>query len=216
VKELAEKTFSALMANMQIIESRRAIEEAESVTKLTELAFFFIPLTFTASVFGMQVKESDPRVHLSVFFALALPLTVFSYAVRLLVRSSHISSYKHAWETRVRDFNNIQRTSTIPNSAYAAWLYARFGPIIGFSCVVLGFIAASLSAVWTRELSRDLKVVGTVIITLGVFIGVWAALRFNEKFRKYLLEGSSSSWFRDRHSKKSNLGRAGTLQSKIA
>ncbi|KAL3441392.1 hypothetical protein BJX65DRAFT_313833 [Aspergillus insuetus] len=42
---------------LQIMESQRAITEAESVTRLTELAFFFIPLFFAAAVFSMQVRE---------------------------------------------------------------------------------------------------------------------------------------------------------------
>ncbi|KAL8640669.1 MAG: hypothetical protein Q9226_008721 [Calogaya cf. arnoldii] len=49
----------SLMTTMSLIESKRGISEAESVTKLTELAFFFIPLTFAASLFSMQVKELD-------------------------------------------------------------------------------------------------------------------------------------------------------------
>jgi hypothetical protein len=36
--------------------SLKAIEETRQVSKLTELAFFFIPLAFTTSIFGMDVK----------------------------------------------------------------------------------------------------------------------------------------------------------------
>jgi hypothetical protein len=41
---------------MSIIESKNAIAQAESISKLTELAFIFIPLSFTSSLFGMQIK----------------------------------------------------------------------------------------------------------------------------------------------------------------
>ncbi|KAF1993736.1 hypothetical protein P154DRAFT_582509 [Amniculicola lignicola CBS 123094] len=51
-----EATFNSLMATMSIIESRRAISQAESVTKLTSLAFFFIPLTLSATVFSINVE----------------------------------------------------------------------------------------------------------------------------------------------------------------
>jgi Mg2+ and Co2+ transporter CorA len=50
-----ESTFQALMSTMAIIESQRAIAQAKAVSKLTNLAFFFIPLTLSASVFGMNV-----------------------------------------------------------------------------------------------------------------------------------------------------------------
>jgi Mg2+ and Co2+ transporter CorA len=53
-----ESTFTALMGTMSIIESGKAINEAEQVTKLTQLAFFFIPLTFVAGVFGMNLAVS--------------------------------------------------------------------------------------------------------------------------------------------------------------
>ncbi|KAH6843494.1 hypothetical protein B0I37DRAFT_218904 [Chaetomium sp. MPI-CAGE-AT-0009] len=48
-----EETQRALRAEMSLLESKRGIEEAESVSRLTELAFFFIPTTFAASLFSM-------------------------------------------------------------------------------------------------------------------------------------------------------------------
>ena len=51
---------------MSLLESKRDIEEAEGVSRLTELAFFFIPTTFAASLFSMQVwelEESPPPVY---------------------------------------------------------------------------------------------------------------------------------------------------------
>ena len=51
----ANATFQAIMSTMAIIESQKAITQAEEISKLTELAFFFIPLTFVASLFGMNV-----------------------------------------------------------------------------------------------------------------------------------------------------------------
>lgn len=53
-----ETTFTALMSTMTIIESEMAIREATEVSKLTKLAFFFIPLTFVASVCGMNLAVS--------------------------------------------------------------------------------------------------------------------------------------------------------------
>ena len=51
-------TFQAVMSTMSIIESQKAIAEAETVSKLTALAFFFIPLSFIASLFGMNLIVS--------------------------------------------------------------------------------------------------------------------------------------------------------------
>jgi len=57
-----ESDFQALMSSMSIVESERAIAEAEVVSKLTHLAFFFIPLSLVAGVFGMNiiVSRCDP------------------------------------------------------------------------------------------------------------------------------------------------------------
>lgn len=57
--ERAGSTFQALMATMGIVESQKAIAQAETISKLTNLAFFFIPLTLTASIFGMNIQVSD-------------------------------------------------------------------------------------------------------------------------------------------------------------
>ena len=54
-----ESTFQALMSSITIVESERAIKEAESVSRLSQLAFFFIPLSLVATLFGMNVNVSE-------------------------------------------------------------------------------------------------------------------------------------------------------------
>ncbi|KAK0614316.1 hypothetical protein B0T14DRAFT_307287 [Immersiella caudata] len=58
-----DSVYHAVMSTMQIAESKRAIEEAELVSKLTHLAFFFIPLTLVTGIFGMDmiVSLTPPR-----------------------------------------------------------------------------------------------------------------------------------------------------------
>lgn len=60
-------TFQAVMSTMSIVESQKAISEAETVSKLTSLAFFFIPLSFVASFFGMNIVVSFLYILLSLF-----------------------------------------------------------------------------------------------------------------------------------------------------
>ena len=50
-----EGTYQVLTSTMSIIESEKAIQEAEEVSKLTNLAFFFIPLTLVTGIFGMNL-----------------------------------------------------------------------------------------------------------------------------------------------------------------
>lgn len=58
LKDRTERSFSALMSSIAIVESQRAISQAESISRLTELAFLFIPLGFATSTFGMQIQVS--------------------------------------------------------------------------------------------------------------------------------------------------------------
>ena len=58
LKDRAGSTFQAIMATMGIVESQKAIVQAETISKLTNLAFFFIPLTLCSTVLGMNIKVS--------------------------------------------------------------------------------------------------------------------------------------------------------------
>lgn len=51
-----DRTSQALMSTLSIIESQNAIQQGHEFQKLTELAFIFIPLSFVASFYGMEVQ----------------------------------------------------------------------------------------------------------------------------------------------------------------
>jgi hypothetical protein len=70
------------MNSASIAESKRAISQAQQVDQLTRLAFFYIPLSFTASFFGMNVTSfGTGTLHLWSWFAVSVPLVIISYAV---------------------------------------------------------------------------------------------------------------------------------------
>lgn len=60
-------SMTILMNAAAIDESQKAISQAEGVAKLTTLAFFFVPLSFTTSVFGMNFLELSDGNHLSIW-----------------------------------------------------------------------------------------------------------------------------------------------------
>ena len=63
-----------------LLESRKAMEQAGSVARLTLLAFLFIPLSFTTSFFGMNFKEFiNDGLSIWVWFVTSVP--VFGVAV---------------------------------------------------------------------------------------------------------------------------------------
>jgi Mg2+ and Co2+ transporter CorA len=67
-----------LMSRAGIVESNKAIEQAKVVTKLTRLAFVFIPLSFVSSFFGMNLTPfiEPPGLSLWLFFAVSAPVVV--------------------------------------------------------------------------------------------------------------------------------------------
>lgn len=55
--------------------SQRSIEEAVSVKRLTQLAFIFIPLTYSTSLFGMNIKEmtgSGPKLWIFLLISVCI------------------------------------------------------------------------------------------------------------------------------------------------
>lgn len=66
---------SHLATSAMLAESKRAIEVSEKVAKLTRLAFIFVPLSFTSSLFGMNlnpiVKE---RYSLWLWVVVSVPI----------------------------------------------------------------------------------------------------------------------------------------------
>ena len=74
--------MSVCMNSAAIAESQRAIEQAKQVERLTRLAFFYIPLSFTTSFFGMNMTAfGSGKLHLGTWFAVSVPLMLFSYLV---------------------------------------------------------------------------------------------------------------------------------------
>ncbi len=80
--ERLEGTYQVLMSAMSILESERAIDQAEVVTRLTNLAFFFIPLTFVSGLFGMNIVEFDQKLTVGMWVGISAGVTAFTYFVR--------------------------------------------------------------------------------------------------------------------------------------
>ncbi|KAF8849818.1 hypothetical protein BDZ45DRAFT_548645, partial [Acephala macrosclerotiorum] len=64
---------------LQIADTRRSLREAANVTRLTNLALLFVPLSFVASLFSMNGGVS--RHDLAIYFAVAIPLCAVVFFV---------------------------------------------------------------------------------------------------------------------------------------
>ena len=70
------------MSNASIAESERAIRQASRVEQLTRLAFFYIPISFTTSFFGMNLGAvGQGKLQLWVWLAVSVPVLLMSYVV---------------------------------------------------------------------------------------------------------------------------------------
>ncbi|KFA56633.1 hypothetical protein S40293_10452 [Stachybotrys chartarum IBT 40293] len=78
-KDHYEKHMQSQMATYSLAESRKSIEMSDSVKLLTQLAFIFIPLTFSATVFGINVQEfGTGELPISAFIVTAIIVTASS------------------------------------------------------------------------------------------------------------------------------------------
>lgn len=185
LQKQTDKTNKSLVANMSILESRRGIAEAESVSKLTELAFLFLPLTFSASLFSMQVKELSSGVSIVLFVAVAGTLTILSYGLRLLIRSRMSRALKTFCSTRVRASFNLRPDVSIATGTYLRWFLVNLplGLIEGtlglffVLFLMLLVMAAPLAILWTQGLPVATKVVISVFLVLiAIGFAPWAML----------------------------------------
>jgi hypothetical protein len=178
--EVIDKSYDSLRAEMQIVDSRRSIVEAENISKLTELAFIFIPLSFVASLFSMQVHELDGGVPLYRFVLVAIAFIVAAYTVRLSIRSSRLVEYKNRTFTQIREEAQLQYNESIPTHTFLAWIgtqatketikitkkvFAFLWPFL----LLLAVLAALLSPIillWLRGMNRGFTTVITILVLI--------------------------------------------------
>ena len=165
LRQRTTRSHKSLMANMSIVESKRGIAEAESVTKLTELAFFFIPLTFSASIFSMQVKELDAsRISIAAFFTLAIIITTASYALRLLIRSEKFVHHRKRLLNDVRQDAGLTPGSSIPTKTFLAWIWRRIGLLAVIVTILVALLVTPVAVLWTKDINHGFKVLLTILL----------------------------------------------------
>lgn len=77
----ATETFNTLRTTLSIYESQQAIAQASAINRLTEMVFIFIPLSFSTSIFGMQVRVSLDLEDLFLFPSGLILLTLKTLGV---------------------------------------------------------------------------------------------------------------------------------------
>lgn len=76
-----EATVPIVTSLIQIIDSQRSLIETANVTRLTYLAFVFVPLTFVASLFSMNDNITSSAHSFWLYFAVAIPMCALVFLI---------------------------------------------------------------------------------------------------------------------------------------
>ncbi|XMA15526.1 hypothetical protein WAI453_008317 [Rhynchosporium graminicola] len=84
LSNMCTQGITLAMNKATIEESRKAVEQSERLKRLTLLATLFIPISFSSSLFGMNVDLlGQSTVNFGCFFVVCLPITLFAYILYL-------------------------------------------------------------------------------------------------------------------------------------
>ncbi|KIV77683.1 hypothetical protein PV11_09466 [Exophiala sideris] len=115
----AERYEQALTTRLQtdaallsVEESIKSIKEAESVGRLTQLAFIFVPLTFTTGVFGMNITPFGGHAPMWIFWITATlvsvgALVLWSMSERLGKLAGFLADFLRDFLRKLRGFLDL-------------------------------------------------------------------------------------------------------------
>lgn len=132
IEDKCEKTESTLRAEVSLLDSRRSIAEAESVSKLTELAFVFVPLSFAASLFSIQIRELQNGVPLSSFVVACIVVLSVAYVARFSAESTLLHRLKTTCIDDAYNFSRVQKTNSLSTLQILSWALHRLSHSIAF------------------------------------------------------------------------------------
>ncbi|KAF4974936.1 hypothetical protein FZEAL_8199 [Fusarium zealandicum] len=140
----SDQTLNLLVASTGLAQSTLVIDQTSGINKLTELAFFFIPLSFVTSIFSMQVAELTETPPKIWTWGLSLGLVfIVTYIIRSIVRSPSVRIV--AMGARVTMLNRFtsshsasRRLNSVGNGAIIKFFTAfSIIMIIGISLTVM-------------------------------------------------------------------------------
>lgn len=144
----SEQTMNLLVSSMTLAQSSMVIEQTSGINKLTELAFFFIPISFITSVFSMQVYEltsGPPRIWTWGLSLSVVALT--TYLIRASLRSPSVRiGVLHIRATILNRFSSqgagsaSRRLNTVGNRAIAKFIFFFTAVMSLFSMVIIPVI----------------------------------------------------------------------------
>jgi hypothetical protein len=202
-----DAAYTALRADLSILESKRSLSEAENVTKLTELAFAFIPLTFACSFLALPLVPFPDKLPLKTFIVTAVILASLSYSVRLIIRSNLIELNRRRaleifWtKADLKPGSKIPAHSLIFLTTKEIWKHR--GPALTFSVFIMIFSISvvPIAFLWAKtRLDVGLNVVVTLLVIPFGFAVAWyftsSAIDATERGERMTSKTSIPIWYR--------------------
>ncbi|KAJ9219478.1 hypothetical protein DTO169C6_8208 [Paecilomyces variotii] len=94
-----QEVSASLVSNISLLGTRQDIAKKKSISRLSELAFFFLPIIVSASIFGMRVRElNHPPIW--AFFTLSIILMLLSYGLRWMMAIDIWKRWKEFYPTQ--------------------------------------------------------------------------------------------------------------------
>ena len=101
-----ETSSGILVSVAQLSEAQKGINQARQIHGLTKLAFIFIPLTFVAGLFGMNVSAFKGYPSIWIYFVIAVPLTALSWLASETFLNGSLGSFGKLLKQRVDKWKN--------------------------------------------------------------------------------------------------------------
>jgi hypothetical protein len=174
--EQNEKSYAALRDDMALLESKRAIAQAESVNRITELGFIFIPISCVAGIFSMQIENFSTPPTLNAFVVGAVLAVIFAYLLRILLHGFRIARLKRDHYKKIEEREDLlpDKLASDRLGVGGSWLEWIFNPRIALN-------RSQLSYIKTAGIILISSAVLTVPITL-----VWTHKHLDAGFKSAL------------------------------
>ncbi|KAF2670541.1 hypothetical protein BT63DRAFT_454730 [Microthyrium microscopicum] len=189
-----DKTQRSLREEMALLENKRGIDQAESVGRLTELGFLFIPISCVASLFSMQIRPLSGGVDISYFIVGSIIAISLVYGVRLAIRSSIFVTVRTHLARSIRYQSGLRAKQPIPTRLFLLYFlqlkYLKGLLTTGAIGFVLGGIAIGVliipaALLWTRPLlDVSLKAVMLILSFMAIVLPLGLAFWNDEKYVK--------------------------------
>lgn len=201
-KERLSQVYSSLTSKTQISDSHRSIAEAETVTRLTEVAFLFIPLSFATSIFGMQFISGSTSA--TTYIAVALALTSGSYLLRFIFHRTTEQRFniRQSISDKVSTYANLRAGSHIPTATFLRWLghimkrrLLRYWKLSFLVAVILVMLVIPLPIIWTSNLNTGLQIaISCFLVSIPFFlVGFYVWARYSTRRRRSRARSSPDS-----------------------